>query len=77
MPTLMAIPARLMMFDGMPSSFIIRKLNRIASGRLSETMNAPPRCPMMSRIATVQIRSSSLTVSVTVSSALRIRGVRS
>ena len=29
----MAIPARLMMFDGMPKSFIIRKLNRIASGR--------------------------------------------
>ena len=32
----MAIPARLMMFDGMPKSRIIRKLNRIASGSVSD-----------------------------------------
>ena len=55
------------MFDEMPKSRIIRKLNRIASGSVTTTTNALPRCPMTSRIASVQTISSSLTVPLTVS----------
>jgi hypothetical protein len=77
MPTLMAIPARLMMFDETPKRRIRRKLNRIAIGRVSETTNAPPRWPMTSRMASVQTISSSRTVPVTVSMAPWISGVRS
>ena len=55
----MAIPARLMMFDEMPKSRIIRKLKRIASGSVTTTTNALPRCPITSRIASVQTISSS------------------
>ncbi len=51
MPTLMAIPARLMMFDDMPKSRIIRKLNRMAIGSVIETTNALPRCPITIRMA--------------------------
>ena len=77
MPTLIAIPARLMMFDEMPNIRIIRKLNRIAIGSVIETTNAPPRCPITSRMAIEQTMSSSLTVPLTVSMALWISGVRS
>ena len=40
MPTEIEIPARLMMFDEMPNSRIRRKLNRIASGRVTATTKA-------------------------------------
>ena len=77
MPTLIEIPARLMMFDGIPSRRIIRKLNRIASGRTIATTKALPTWPITSTMAIVQTISSSLTVPPTVSIALRIKGVRS
>ena len=77
MPTEIEIPARLMMFDDIPKSRIIRKLNRIAIGSVTATTKALPRCPITSRMAIVQTISSSLTVPLTVSIALWISGVRS
>ena len=77
MPTLIEIPARLMMFDEMPKSRIIRKLKRIAIGSVTATTKALPRCPITRRMAIVQTISSSLTVPLTVSMALWISGVRS
>ena len=70
MPTEMEMPARLMMFDEMPKSLIIRKLNRMAIGSVTTTTKAFPRWPITSKIATVQTMSSSLTVPETVSRAL-------
>ena len=45
MPTEIEIPARLMMFDDIPKSRIIRKLNRIAIGSVTATTNALPDVP--------------------------------
>ena len=67
MPTEIEIPARLMMFDDIPKSRIIRKLNRIAIGSVTATTKALPTCPITSRMAIVQTISSSLTVPLTVS----------
>ena len=77
MPTEIEIPARLMMFDDIPKSRIIRKLKRMAIGSVTATTKALPRCPITSRIAIVQTISSSLTVPLTVSMARWISGVRS
>ena len=74
---LMAMPARLMMFDDMPNRRIIRKLKRMAIGSVIETMKAPPRWPITTRMAIVQTISSSRTVPLTVSMARWISGVRS
>ena len=77
MPTLIEIPARLMMFDDIPKIRIIRKLNKIAIGSVTATTKALPTCPITSKMAIVQTISSSFTVPLTVSSALWISGVRS
>ena len=77
MPTLMAIPARLMMFEETPTIRIMRKLKRMAMGKVSETTKAPPRCPITTRMASEQTMSSSRTVPLTVSMARWMSGVRS